>query len=259
VGANFQSLIVVAAVFQPSETGSPGTFNSLTWWKESSSWKWWEDDDAEAVPNSAAAGSWEGAVTSSSAAEPWDWTDPGPNTPGAWWEGVPRRGSRPGSAQTPGKGELLGYRWRFNPWTGKEFWSEKRAKVLPPGRTPHRSGAIPPSGNLVEMAKLANESGEITCFTRLLWPHYGGDYPRDDVIGERSVKEGIYELLRDPSKQWGSPLVYFQLKAAMHGVVLKLRSQGVRNDRNSLTMIGSASMVELMYDEVYHYTLSVSL
>jgi hypothetical protein len=132
--------------------------------------KWWEDD-AEAVPSSAAAGSWEGAVTNSSAAETWDWTDPGPNTPGAWWEEVPRRGSRPGSAQTPGKGELLGYRWRFNPWTGKEFWSEKRAKVLPPGRTPHRSGAIPPSGNLVEMAQLANESGEITCFTRLLWPH----------------------------------------------------------------------------------------
>jgi hypothetical protein len=107
------------------------------------------------------------------------------------------------------------------------------------------------------MAKLANESGEITCFTRLLWPHYGGDYPRDDVIGERSVKEGIYELLRDPSKQWGSPLVYFQLKAAMHGVVLKLRSQGTRNLTNSLTMIGSASMIELVYHEFYHYTLSV--
>ena len=234
----------------------------MTWWKESSSWKWWQDDDAEAVPSSAAAGSWEGG-TSSSATETWDKTDPGPNIPepGAWNEEAPRRGrgGRKGSAQTPGKGELLGYRWRFNPWTGKEFWSEKRAKVLPPGRTPHRSGAIPPSGNLVEMAKLANESGEITCFTRLLWPHYGGDYPRDDVIGERSVKEGIYELLRDPSKQWGSPLVYFQLKAAMHGVVLKLRSQGTRNLTNSLTMIGSASMIELVYHEFYHYTLSVSL
>ena len=232
----------------------------MTWWKESSSWKWWQDDDAEAVPSSAAAGSWEGG-TSSSATETWDWTDSGPNLAelGAWNEEAPRRGrgGRKGSAQTPGKGELLGYRWRFNPWTGKEFWSEKRAKVLPPGRTPHRSGAIPPSGNLVEMAKLANESGEITCFTRLLWPHYGGDYPRDDVIGERSVKEGIYELLRDPSKQWGSPLVYFQLKAAMHGVVLKLRSQGTRNLTNSLTMIGSASMIELVYHEFYHYTLSV--
>ena len=151
----------------------------------------------------------------------------------------------------------MGFRWRRHPWTGQEFWSENRAKVLPPGRTPHRSGAIPPSGNLVEMAKLANGSGEITCFRRLLWPHYGGDYPRDDVIGERSVKEGIYELLRDPSKQWGSPLVYFQLKAAMHGVVLKLRSQGTRNLTNSLTMIGSASMIELVYHELYHYTLSV--
>ena len=81
--------------------------------------------------------------------------------------------------------------------------------------------------------------------------------PRDDVIGERSVKEGIVELLREPSKQWGSPLVYFQLKAAMHGVVLKLRSQGTRNLTNSLTMIGSASMIELMYHELYHYTWSV--
>ena len=71
------------------------------------------------------------------------------------------------------------------------------------------------------------------------------------------MKEGIYELLREPSKQWGSPLVYFQLKAAMHGVVLKLRSQGTRNLTNSLTMIGSASMIELVYHEFYHYTLSV--
>ena len=118
----------------------------MTWWKESSYWKWWQDDDAEVVPSSAAAGSWEGG-TSSSATETWDWTDPGPNTPGAWREEVPRRGrgGRKGSAQTPGKGELLGYRWRFNPWTGKEFWSEKRAKVLPPGRTPHRSGQFHPA------------------------------------------------------------------------------------------------------------------
>ena len=52
-------------------------------------------------------------------------------------------------------------------------------------------------------------------------------------------------------------MVYFQSKAAMHGVVLKLRSQGTRNDRHSLTMIGSASMIELVYHEFYHYTLSV--
>jgi hypothetical protein len=109
------------------------------------------------------------------------------------------------------------------------------------------------------MAKAINETGEITCFSHMLWPTYGGDYPRYDVVGERSMKEGIYELLRDPSKQWGSPLVYFQLKAAMHGVVLKLRSQGTRNLTNSLTMIGSASMIELMYHEIYHYTLSIFL
>ena len=83
--------------------------------------------------------------------------------------------------------------------------------------------------------------------------------PRDDVIGERSVKEGIFELLHDPSKQWGSQLVYSKLKAAMHGVVFKLLSQCTRDDRNSLTMIGSASMIELVYHEFYNYTLSISL
>ena len=81
--------------------------------------------------------------------------------------------------------------------------------------------------------------------------------PPYDVIGERSVKEGVFELLHDPSKQWGSALVDFQLKAAMHGVVFKLRSQGTCNDRNSLTMIGSASMIELVYYEWHHYTMSV--
>ena len=81
--------------------------------------------------------------------------------------------------------------------------------------------------------------------------------PEDDVIGERSVKEGIFELLHDPSKQWGSALVDFKLKAALHGVVFKLRSQGTRNTKNSLTMIGSASMIELVYYEWHHYTMSV--
>ena len=38
----------------------------------------------------------------------------------------------------------------------------------------------------------------------MVWPLYGGDYPKYDVIGDRSVKEGIYELLHDPENQWGS-------------------------------------------------------
>jgi hypothetical protein len=67
----------------------------------------------------------------------------------------------------------------------------------------------------------------------------------------------IYELLHDPHKQWGSVFTYFQLKAAMHGVVFKLRSQGTRNLRNSLTMIGAASMIELVHHEWHHYTMSV--
>ena len=81
--------------------------------------------------------------------------------------------------------------------------------------------------------------------------------PKYDVIGERSVREGNYKLLHDPQKQWGSVFTYVQLKAAMHGVVFKLRSQGTRNDRNSLTMIGSALMIELVYYEWHHYTMSV--
>ena len=106
------------------------------------------------------------------------------------------------------------------------------------------------------MAKAANETGEITCFSHMQWPKYGGDYPKDEVIWERSVKEGIFDLLHDQNKQWGSPL-YFHLKAALHGVVFKLRSQEVRNIRNSLTMIGSASMIELIHYQWHHYTMGV--
>ena len=104
---NVRSLFVVAAVFRLSETGSPGTFGSMTWWKESSYWKWWQYDDAEAVPSSVAAGSWEGG-TSSSATETWDWTDPGPE-PGVGNEEAPRRGrgGRNGSAH-PWQGGDLG-------------------------------------------------------------------------------------------------------------------------------------------------------
>ena len=92
-----------------------------------------------------------------------------------------------GSVQTPGRGSswdsdgcaILGLE--------KICWSEKQTKVLPPGRTPHRNGAVPPSGQLLDMAKAANEAGEITCFSHMLWPKYCGDYPQDEVIGERSV------------------------------------------------------------------------
>ena len=105
----------------------------MSWWTESSSWKWWEEY-VEVVPRTVAAGSWEGAVTSFSATETWDWTDPGPSTPGppgAWGEEVPRRVSRPGSAQTPGKGELLGFRWRRHPLTGQEVWVREASESAP--------------------------------------------------------------------------------------------------------------------------------
>ena len=145
------------------------------------------------MPSAAAAGRWERTEPSAAGA----------------WEEVPWA-RQAGSAKTPGRGELLGFRWRRNPWIGEDLWSEKRAKVLPLGRTPHRSGAVPPSGQLHQMAKAANDTGEITCFSHMLWPKYGGDYPEDEVIAERSVKEGIFDLLHDPSKQWGSQLVYFK-------------------------------------------------
>jgi hypothetical protein len=38
---------------------------------------------------------------------------------------------------------------------------------------------------------------------------------QDEVIAERSVKEVIFDLLHDQNKQWGSPLVYFQLKGSL--------------------------------------------
>ena len=92
----------------------------MSWRKESSYGKWWEDD-VEVVPSAASAGSWEGAVLVPSAAAAGSWETTETSAAGAWEE-VPL--ARPaGSAETPGRGSswdsdggaILGLETKFGP------------------------------------------------------------------------------------------------------------------------------------------------
>ena len=69
------------------------------------------------------------------------------------------------------------------------------------------------------------------------WPKYAGDYPLDEEISRRAIAEGLYDLLLHPEPKLGPPFVYFQLRAAMNGVVFKLSAKGSRNATNRLTML----------------------
>ena len=64
-------------------------------------------------------------------------------------------------------------------------------------------------------------------------------------------------MMANPQTQPGLPILHFQMLFATYGALLKLRVQGAHNDRCSLTMIDSSSLLPKLYQQFYSYTLDV--
>ena len=78
------------------------------------------------------------------------------------------------------------------------------------------------------------------------WPKYAGEEPRYDQVKEEASDIGLRDLMFDPDRQAGLPILHFQLVCASCGVLLKLRVQGTRNDRCCLTMVAASGMLTNM-------------
>lgn len=156
------------------------------------------------------------------------------------------------------RGEFLGWRVRYDAAAGHTWWTEKRARVTESGAAPgRRTGHIEQTSNFMNIVKEATLAPGIHSFIFLPWPKYAGDYPRDQTLIEHAKQHGLADMMFDPDRQLGLPILHFQLVCAQYGVLLKLRVHGTCNDRCSLTMIGAASILPKKYEEFYKYTIKV--